>query len=337
MKEARFWERAAEDRVHCLLCPHLCSIAEGKTGFCGVRKNTGGTLYSLVWGRSIAANVDPIEKKPLFHFLPGSLAFSIATVGCNFRCRFCQNSDISQYPLLTGEITGDELLPEDVISSALASGCRSISYTYTEPTVSLEYALDTAALAGKHGLFNTMITNGYTSAPVIMGSLKGTIHAANIDLKAFTDDFYRKLCSARLTPVLDAIRAYHEAGIWIEITTLVIPGENDSDEELRDIAAFIKSVDPDIPWHLSRYYPRYQYDSAPQTPVATLERAREIGLSQGLHFVYTGNVMGHAGENTYCPHCGREIISRKGFSVHMTSMKGNACGYCHHTIPGRFE
>jgi pyruvate formate lyase activating enzyme len=337
MKEARFWNKADEGKVRCFLCAHRCLVAEGKVGICGVRRNEGGVLYTLVWARSIAANVDPIEKKPLFHFLPGSTAFSIATVGCNFKCAFCQNSDISQYPHETLRITGDTFPPEDVVASALKNGCQSISYTYTEPTIYLEYALDTAVLAKGRGLFNNMITNGYTSTEVIESDLKGTIDAANIDLKAFTDSFYKKLCSARLTPVLDAIRAYHAAGIWIEITTLVIPGENDSDTELRDIASFIKSVDPDIPWHISRYYPRYRYDSAPPTPVKTLERAREIGLSEGLKFVYTGNVMGHAGENTSCPHCGKEVISRVGFSVNKKAMKGSTCGYCQTTIPGRFQ
>ena len=337
MKEARFWNKADGSKARCFLCAHRCLISDGKVGICGVRRNEAGVLYSLVWGRSIAANVDPIEKKPLFHFLPGSLSFSIATVGCNFKCAFCQNSDISQYPHETGHIAGDEFPPGDVVAAALKSGCQSISYTYTEPTIYLEYALDTAVIAREKGLFNNMITNGYTTPEVIASDLKGTIDAANIDLKAFTESYYKRLCSARLAPVLDAIRAYHEAGIWIELTTLVIPGENDSDGELRDIASFIKSVDPDIPWHISRYYPRYQYDKAPPTPGKTLDRAREIGLSEGLNFVYTGNVMDTVGENTYCPHCRKEIITRRGFSVNKSSMKGNTCGYCHTVIPGRFQ
>lgn len=337
MKQARFWVKADENKVRCFLCAHRCLIADSKTGACGVRKNEGGVLYSLVWGRSISANVDPIEKKPLFHFLPGSSSFSIATVGCNFKCAFCQNSDISQYPQDTGSITGDELLPEAVVSAALRSGCKSISYTYTEPTIYLEYALDTAVLAKNRGLFNNMITNGYTTPEVIASDLKGTIHAANIDLKAFTENFYRKLCSARLAPVLDAIQTYHDNGIWIEITTLLIPGENDSDEEMRDIASFISSISPDIPWHISRYYPRYKYDSAPPTPIKTIERAREIGLSEGLNFVYSGNVMGHVGENTYCPNCKKLIIARKGYFIERIAMKGQACEYCSHIIPGRFQ
>ncbi|MDT8273007.1 MAG: AmmeMemoRadiSam system radical SAM enzyme, partial [Desulfomonilia bacterium] len=312
MKEARFWTALSDDRVRCMLCAHRCTIPEGKTGICAVRRNVHGVLYSLVWGRSIAANVDPIEKKPLYHFLPATRSFSIATVGCNFRCAFCQNSDISQFPLLTGKITGETFLPEDVVDTALSRGCRGVSYTYTEPTISLEYVLDTAKIAHTRGLLNTMITNGYTATDIISGQLKGLIDGANIDLKAFTETFYTKLCSARLAPVLDAIRAYHDAGIWIEVTTLVIPGENDSKEELTDIASFICSVSPDIPWHLSRYYPRHHYTRADPTPVGTLEAARDIGLSQGLKFVYTGNVMGHAGEHTYCPGCGEIVISRRG-------------------------
>ena len=337
MKQARFWVKADEDKVRCFLCAHRCLIANGKTGACGVRKNETGVLYSLVWGKTISANVDPIEKKPLFHFLPGSRSFSIATVGCNFKCAFCQNSDISQFPHETGRITGEDLPPEDVVASAVKNGCRSISYTYTEPTIYLEYALDTAVAAKDKGLFNIMVTNGYTTTEVIENDLKGTIHAANIDLKAFTEVFYKKLCSARLAPVLDAIKAYHDAGIWIEITTLIIPGENDSDEELRDIASFINSISADIPWHISRYYPRYKYDHAPPTPVKTIERAREIGLSEGLHFVYSGNVTGHVGENTYCPNCKKLIIARKGFFIERLDMKAQACGYCNHTIPGRFH
>jgi len=336
MKEALFWEPADGGKVHCRLCPHLCRIAEGKTGFCGVRKNDGGRLFSLVWGLSIAANIDPIEKKPLYHFLPGSYSFSIATVGCNLRCRFCQNSDISQYPLLTGRITGEELPPGDVVKAARASRCLSISYTYTEPTIYLEYVLDTAKLAKEQGVLNVMITNGYIAKDIVTGSLQGLIDAANIDLKGFTDDYYRRLCSARLAPVLDAIKAYHEAGIWIEITTLVIPGENDSDDELQNIARFIRSVDENIPWHISRYFPRYQYDKAPPTPVKTLDRARGIGLSEGLRFVYTGNVMGNAGENTFCPNCGKEIMTRSGLSVQQVHLTGGSCGYCQTVIPGRF-
>ncbi len=336
MKEAGYWKGLEHKRVQCELCPHRCIIAESKTGICGVRKNQGGILVSLVWGRSIAANVDPIEKKPLYHFLPGSQSFSIATVGCNLRCTFCQNSDISQYPVHTGNITGEKAEPEEIVEAAKRRGCASISYTYTEPTIYLEYALDTARIAKGKGIRNVFVTNGYINADIVRGDLSGLIDAANIDLKSFSDSFYKKLCSARLQPVLDAITAYHEAGIWIELTTLVIPGENDSPEELRDIARFISSVDPEIPWHLSRFYPRYQYEDAPPTPVHVLEKAGEIGLQEGLVYVYTGNVVGHRGENTFCPGCGREIISRKGYVIAGMGVQGNACTSCGHYISGHF-
>jgi pyruvate formate lyase activating enzyme len=337
MKEARYWAGLEKGRVQCFLCPQMCRIGEGKTGFCGVRKNIEGRLMSLVWGRSIAASVDPIEKKPLFHFLPGSLSFSIATVGCNLRCAFCQNSDISQYPFHTGKITGEELPPEEVVKAALARKCASISYTYTEPTIYLEYAVDTARLAHEKGLANVMVTNGYINPDIVKSDLAGLMDAANIDLKSFSDAFYKKLCSARLQPVLDAIRAYHEAGIWIEITTLVIPGENDSPEELTQIARFIAQTSPEIPWHLSRYYPRYQYESAPPTPVEELEEARNIGLSEGLFYVYTGNVPGHEGESTFCPGCGNKIIGRKGYLIAKQDMKGHTCNECGRSIEGRFR
>ena len=253
MKQARYWTALEGGAVQCVLCPHRCTIKSGRTGICGVRKNEGGALLSLVWGLSVAASVDPIEKKPLYHLMPGSLSFSVATVGCNFRCVFCQNSDISQYPHQTGGVTGDELLPEDVVMAAAARGCASVSYTYTEPTVYMEYVVDTARLAKRSGLLNVMVTNGYTGPEIVRSDLAGLIDGANIDLKSFSDDFYRRLCSARLAPVLDAILSYFAAGIWIEITTLIIPGENDSEQELKEIARFIRGMSPDIPWHISRY------------------------------------------------------------------------------------
>jgi len=336
MKQARFWTQHQGEAVRCRLCPHGCIINEGHSGICAVRRNEGGTLYSLVWGKSIAANIDPIEKKPLFHFLPGSRSFSIATVGCNLQCEFCQNSDISQFPREEGRITGRDFLPDDVVDEALARHCASISYTYTEPTIYLEYVLDTATVAKTRGIANVLVTNGYTTADVIRDEFPGLIDAANVDLKAFTERFYKELCKARLKPVLDAILAYHAAGVWIEVTTLLIPGENDSSAELKDIAAFIRSVSEDIPWHISRYYPRYHYDKAPPTPVDALEQARAIGLAEGLKFVYTGNVPGRAGEHTYCPRCGAAVIERMGFSIQARRMMDGSCAQCRMPIPGRF-
>jgi pyruvate formate lyase activating enzyme len=336
MKIASFWKKEDEEKIRCELCPHKCLIKEDAAGICGVRKNIKGTLQSLVWGKAIATNVDPIEKKPLFHFHPGSYSYSIATVGCNFKCKFCQNSDISQYPAETGSVAGLDILPEKIVSEAISHNCRSISYTYTEPTIYMEYALDTARLAKEKGLLNVFVTNGYTSIEIIKNELKGSIDAANIDLKSFSDTFYRKLCSARLAPVLDAIKTYFESGIWIELTTLIIPGENDSPEELKQIAQFIKSISPDIPWHISRYHPQYKYTTAPPTPVKTLETAMEIGLSEGLKYVYPGNIPGHTGENTYCPKCKTRIIGRMGFYVTENSIKNAKCPKCSSAIAGRF-
>jgi pyruvate formate lyase activating enzyme len=336
MRQARFWTQHQGEAVQCRLCPHDCIIKEGHSGICAVRRNEGGTLYSLVWAKAIAANIDPIEKKPLFHFLPGSRSFSIATVGCNLQCEFCQNSDISQFPREEKRIAGQELPPEDVAAEAKVHHCASISYTYTEPTIYLEYVLDTARLAKEQAIANVLVTNGYTTADIIRDEFPGLIDAANVDLKAFTERFYKELCKARLQPVLDAIQAYHAAGVWIEVTTLLIPGENDSEQELKDIAGFIKGVSADIPWHVSRYYPRYHYDKAPPTSADALERAREIGLAEGLKFVYTGNVPGRASEHTYCPQCGAIIINRMGFTVAERNMEGERCAQCRTRIPGRF-
>jgi len=337
VKKASYWKKLDGKAVRCELCPHRCIIKEGGVGVCGVRKNIEGELYTLVWPKAVAANVDPIEKKPFFHVLPGTLAYSIATVGCNFRCRFCQNSDISQYPILTGKIAGDELPPAEVVGQAKANGCASIAYTYTEPTVFMEYVIDTARLSAREGMLNLLVTNGYISTDIIRQDLKGLIDGANIDLKSFSDRFYRRLCAGRLQHVLDSIKAYHESGIWLEITTLVIPGENDSREELKDIAGFIRSVSSDIPWHVSRYFPRYLYDKAPPTPLATIEMAREIGLSEGLKFVYTGNIASSGGEDTYCPECGSLLISRTGFFVKENNIKNGRCTRCNNVIPGRFQ
>jgi len=336
MKQARFWTQHQGETVQCRLCPHGCIIKEGHSGICAVRRNEGGTLYSLVWGKAIAANVDPIEKKPLFHFLPGSRSYSIATVGCNLQCEFCQNSDISQYPREEGRISGRDFPPEDVAAEAEKHHCASISYTYTEPTIYLEYVLDTAAKAKTRQIANVLVTNGYTTADIIRDEFPGLIDAANVDLKAFTERFYKELCKARLKPVLDAIQAYHDSGVWIEITTLLIPGENDSEQELKDIAAFIKSVSEDIPWHVSRYYPRYHYDKAPPTSVDALEQARAIGLASGLKFVYTGNVQGRASEHTYCPQCGATVIERMGFTIQARRMVDGCCAQCRTPIAGRF-
>ncbi|MEA1927441.1 MAG: AmmeMemoRadiSam system radical SAM enzyme, partial [Candidatus Auribacterota bacterium] len=312
MKEALLYSKLEDNTVLCTLCAHRCLITEGKRGLCGVRENRGGKLYSLVYGKAIATHVDPIEKKPLFNFLPGSRAFSVATVGCNMTCLHCQNADISQSPRTTGNIIGQDISPEELVDAAEKSNCRTIAYTYTEPTIFFEYALDTARLASARGMKNIFVTNGFMTAEALE-MINPVLDGANVDLKSFRDDFYREICGGRLQPVLDTIRKMYELGIWLEVTTLIIPGHNDSEEELESIARFLSGISPDIPWHVSAFYPTYRLTSAPRTPVSTLQRAREIGQSAGLRYVYTGNIPGDDGENTYCSNCGKVIIERNGY------------------------
>ncbi len=333
MKQAMFQEAKDGARVLCSLCSHRCLISDGKRGICAVRENRGGVLYSLVYDKVIAQNIDPIEKKPLFHFLPGTRSYSIATPGCNFRCLHCQNADISQLPRDSGGvILGEDVSPSAIVASALRSGCASISYTYTEPTIYFELAYDTARLAAEAGLKNVFVTNGYIT-PEALEVIRPFLHAANIDLKGFSDGFYKRICGARLQPVLDAIRLYRKLGIWVEITTLVIPGHNDSDAEFRQIAEFIRSVGEYVPWHVSRFHPTYKLLDRPVTPVETLMRARKIGFDAGLHYVYEGNVPGE-GEDTICPGCKKTLVSRIGFRVRENSVKKGACAHCGTTIPG---
>jgi pyruvate formate lyase activating enzyme len=298
-----------------------------------VRENHGGTLFSLVYGRSISEAVDPIEKKPLFHFLPGTKTFSIATVGCNFKCLHCQNYSISQVARDRDKIPGESLPPERVVFMAQETGCQSIAYTYTEPTIFLEYAMDTAKLASLAGLKNIFVTNGYIM-PDPLRAMKPYLDGANIDLKSFSEDFYRKVCGARLQPVVDSIRLYKELGIWIEVTTLVIPNYNDTEEELRKIARFIAETDQTIPWHVTQFYPTYQLQDRPRTTVKILERARQIGIEEGLKFVYQGNVPGAGGENTICPDCGELLIERVGYMIRRYSLVGGKCPACGAAISG---
>jgi pyruvate formate lyase activating enzyme len=333
MREARLYEKTDNKGVKCGLCSHRCRIQEGKTGICGVRRNVGGTLFSLVYGRVIARHVDPIEKKPLFHFLPGSLSYSMATVGCNFRCRFCQNADISQMPVDHGGITGESMLPEDLAGEAALSGSATIAYTYTEPTVYFELALDTARLASARGIRNVFVTNGYMTEECL-NEIHPDLHAANVDLKAFTDGFYKQQCGARLEPVLRTIETMKKQGVWIEVTTLLIPGLNDDPGELRELAGFLAGVDPGIPWHISRFHPTYLLTDIESTPASTIHRARDIGREAGLRYVYTGNLPGDDGERTVCHACGELLIDRWGFSVKRNVIENGACPSCGVKVPG---
>ena len=334
MHEAMFYENAGGKKVRCGLCRFRCLIDEGRRGICAVRENRGGTLHTLVYGKAIAEHVDPIEKKPLFHVMPGSRTFSVATVGCNFRCLHCQNYSISQPLQDTLEITGIDLPPAEIVAKALASGCRSIAYTYTEPTIFFEYAYDTAVLAKKAGLKNLFVTNGYIT-PEALACISPFLDAANIDLKGFSEQFYREVVHAMLKEVLDSIVEYKRQGIWIELTTLIIPGWNDSDEELRGIARFIADkVGKETPWHVSRFHPTFKMTDRPPTPVATLARARQIGLDEGLAYVYEGNVPEAGGEDTRCPACGEILIRRSGFSLAENRIKQGKCPGCSATIDG---
>jgi len=333
MKEAMFFEKLDDKRVKCNLCRHHCVIEDGKKGICRVRENHGGVLYSLVYRKLISENIDPIEKKPLYHFYPGTTSFSVATVGCNFRCLNCQNYEISQLPKGIGQIVGRDVAPEKIVEDALSHSCKSIAYTYTEPTIFFEYAYEIAKIATQKSLKNVFVTNGYTTREALT-TIKPFLHAANVDLKSFSDETYKKLCGARLENVLDCIRSYKEMGIWIEITTLVIPEINDSESELRQIAEFIKSVGPEIPWHVSRFYPRYRLIEKPPTPVDTLRIAREIGLEVGLRYVYEGNVPGEGGENTYCYKCKKVLIKRYGYQIIENNIVNLKCPECNTTIDG---
>jgi pyruvate formate lyase activating enzyme len=334
-KEALLYEKLENKMVHCYLCSHHCKIAEQKFGFCGVRQNIEGVLYTRAYGKVIASHIDPIEKKPLYHFLPGSFSFSIATIGCNFRCGFCQNWEISQSSFRDENILGGgQLSVQEIVKEAIENNCKSISYTYTEPTIFFEYALETAKLAKGKGLYNNFVTNGYMTKEAIE-MIRPYLDAANVDLKFFREDSYRKICAGTLEPVLDSIRLMKNSGIWVEVTTLIVPGENDSEEELSGIAGFIASVDKDMPWHVSRFHPDFKFTDHKATPEATLKKAQDIGEKAGLNYIYAGNVIGF-GNDTICPHCHKTLIKREIFSVSEYNIKDNKCSFCNTVIPGVF-
>lgn len=334
MHEASFYRTEQDQKVVCGLCNHRCTIKPGKRGICGVRENREGKLYSLVYGQVAAEHIDPIEKKPLFHFQPGSRSYSISTVGCNFRCLHCQNYQLSQYPHMSdGQVNGTTRTPEEVVEAAVQAGCQSISYTYVEPTIFYEFARDCSKLAQERGLKNVFVSNGYMTQEVTR-DLAPVLDGINIDVKAMTDDFYKKICKARLQPVLDTVKLMHELGVWVEVTTLLIPGLNDTSSELREIARFIKGVDPGIPWHVTAFHPTYRLTDRQSTPAETLQKARSIGIEEGLHYVFEGNIPGLGGENTLCPDCGEEVISRYGFSIRSNTLDKGRCSKCNTEIGG---
>jgi pyruvate formate lyase activating enzyme len=324
-------------KILCEACAHVCKLDEGEYGICGVRRVEGGELKLLVYGIAAAVNIDPVEKKPMFHFLPKTKAFSVGTVGCNFSCKFCQNFDISQYPKEhSHKITGHELLPEKIVELTLQNGCDSIAYTYNEPIVFFEYTYDTAKLAHEKGLKNIYVTSGYETRKAI-DLLAPYVEGMNIDIKSFSDEFYKEICGARLKPVLEAVKYAHEKGIWIEITTLLIPGKNDSDEEIRAIAKFIAEVDKSMPWHLSAFHPTYKMLDVLRTPESTLLRAYKIGQEEGLKYVYIGNVDNEDYESTYCPSCKKKVIERSGnIGQYVTNWldENSKCPYCCYKLEG---
>jgi pyruvate formate lyase activating enzyme len=330
IKEAQFWH-SKEDDVQCNLCHQQCLIKSGRRGLCGVREVQNGKLMTLVYGKLVASNVDPIEKKPLYHFLPGSLAYSIATVGCNFRCLNCQNADISQASKEKGNIVGEFVPPERVIAAARSTNCQSIAYTYTEPTIFFEYAYDVAVLAHDSGLKNVLVSNGYIgdeAAEKIMPFIDGI----NIDLKG-ADQFYRKICGARLEPVKKNIKLMWDSGVWVEVTTLIIPGYNDSEEQLKGLTEFLASVSIDMPWHVSAFHPMYRMRDILSTSREALRKGVKIGREAGLRYIYVGNMPGE-NEDTICPVCGELLIERLGYKVMKNTIDESRCPKCGIFVPG---
>jgi pyruvate formate lyase activating enzyme len=334
MREASFWEKEDDGRIRCGLCRFACRIAPGRRGRCGVRENRDGTLYTLVYGKSVAEHVDPIEKKPLFHFYPGSRSYSVATVGCNFRCLHCQNSEISQWPHERPGIPGADRPPGAIVAAARETRCLSIAYTYTEPTIYFEYAYDTAVLAAQAGVKNVFVTNGYTTTAALE-AVAPYLDAANVDLKGFSEDFYREVTGASLAGVLACLQDYRRLGIWLEVTTLIIPGLNDDPGELRQLAGFVADrLGREVPWHVSAFHPSYRMLDRPPTPAATLQRAVAIGREAGLLHVYPGNLAIAGGEDTLCPQCGATVIRRRGFQLLEQAVERGRCQQCDTAIAG---
>ncbi len=329
MKEAYLYKKFKDKKVQCLNCAHYCIISPGEKGICQVRKNIDGKLFALNYGKVVALNIDPIEKKPFFHFLPGTLSLSLATVGCNFQCANCQNWTISQSPRIFGKIEGEEMKPEEVIKIALENKLPSISYTYTEPTIFLDFALDIMKLAKKEKLKNNWVTNGFLSKEAV-DLISPYLDAANVDLKSFEDEFYVKYCKGRLQPVLDTLKRMKKKKIWVEVTTLIIPTLNDSEKNLKNIANFIKKeLGEETPWHVTQFSGAisWKLQHLPETPVETIKKAWEIGKKAGLKYVYTGNIPGLETESTFCPKCKSLVIKRVGYFIERFDKEGK-CPKC---------
>ncbi|HII15912.1 MAG TPA: AmmeMemoRadiSam system radical SAM enzyme [Nanoarchaeota archaeon] len=332
MKEALYWKKLADNTVQCVLCPHFCVIEDGKRGKCRVRENRKGILYSLVYGKPNSVAIDPVEKKPQNHFYPGTLAFSIGTAGCNLKCHFCQNYELSQSN--PEDMPSYEMPPEKVVEEAIENSCRSIAYTYSEPTIFLEYVLDTAKIARKKGVKNIFVTNGFIN-PEPLKELCRYIDAAHVDLKGFTEEVYSKTCGARLAPVLETLKILKKEKVWFEVINLIVPGMNDSMKQVKEMCGWLKkNIGSDCVLHFSRFFPCYLMSNLPATPVETLDKARETALKAGLHYVYVGNVGEE--ENTSCHKCKKLLIRRRSYNILENHIKQGKCPYCKARIPGRF-
>ena len=333
---ARYWQTLSDGQVQCDVCPRRCRLKQGQRGLCFVRAREGDALVLTTWGRSSGYCVDPIEKKPLHHFLPGSPVLSFGTAGCNLTCRFCQNWDISKSREI--DTLADEAPPERIARAARELGCKSVAYTYNDPVIFLEYAVDTAVACREQGIRNVAVTAGYVcDAP--RRELFSHMDAANVDLKAFSEDFYRKVCTAELAPVLETLEyVKHETDVWLEITTLLIPGLNDEDAELHAASAWVaEHLGPDVPWHFTAFHPDYRMLDTPSTPPATLRRARAIARQYGLRYVYTGNVRDEAGGSTFCHACGERLIGRDGYTLTAWRLEKGRCARCQTPCAGVFE
>jgi len=335
VKKATLYKKIKDKTVKCTACNHYCTIKEGKTGICGIRQNKDGNLYLLVYGKSSGSGIDPIEKKPFFHFLPGSSVYSIGTIGCNFACTFCQNAWISQASKDTSFPIPPlyDLSPEDIVNECIENNIPIIAYTYNEPAIFFEYTYDTAKLAHEEGIKNIYVSNGYASKEAI-DKIAPYLDAINIDLKAFTEKFYRNICKAKLQPVLDNIKYYYKKGIWVELTTLIIPGENDSDKELEQIAQFIASISKSIPWHVTKFSPTYKMKNKLETPIETLKKAYDIGKKAGLKYVYAGNTFNEDLQSTFCPKCNNLLIQRDWGYTKVEGLKNGKCDKCGTKIEG---
>jgi pyruvate formate lyase activating enzyme len=332
LKEVMFYKKLDSGRIECEICPKRCRVADSKRGYCGNKENRGGSYYTLVYGKACAAHIDPIEKKPLSHYLPGTTAFSLAAAGCNLKCKFCQNWQISQFR--PEQVEHHPLSPRQAVDVCRRNKCPTIAYTYSEPTVFYTFMYDVAKMARKAGIGSVMISNGFMNEKPLR-ELCNQLTAVKIDLKSFSEQFYREYCSGRLGPVLETLIRLKDRGMWFEIVVLLIPTLNDDQDELSRMCNWIKTnLGPDVPIHFSRFHAMYQIKNLPPTPIKTLEMARSIALEAGLHYPYIGNVPGHEGEHTYCPSCKKVLIRRVGYSIVENALDEGRCKFCRHTIPG---